>query len=69
MSQADKAKTAIDKIRTSVNGAAEVSVNSLSNDGISDKQAERIYTQFCEDQVESICRELPKDKAIQILLE
>ena len=37
MSQASKAKDAIEKIRKSINDAAGVSINSLDNPDISDK--------------------------------
>ena len=37
MSQASKAKAAIEKIRASVTGAADVSTKSLENTDISDK--------------------------------
>ena len=49
MSQIDKAKAAIAKIRNSVNEKADVSTKCLGNEGVTDKQAERIYSQFCED--------------------
>ena len=69
MSNIGKSKAAIEKIRTSVASASEVSLKSLENEGINDKQAERVYQQFCEDQLEVICHDLPKDKAVQLLLD
>ena len=72
MTSVSKAQSSIEtitKIRDSVTAAAEGSIGSLSNDGTTENSADRILTQFCEDQIEAICQDIPKDKAIQILLD
>ena len=72
MTSVSKAQSSIEtiaQIRDSVTAAAEGSISSLSNDGTTDNSADRILAQFCEDQIEVICKGIPKDKAIHILLD
>ena len=41
----------------------------LNTPGLPEKQAEKQLTRFCEEMVELVSGELPKDKAIEILLD
>lgn len=41
----------------------------LNTPGIPEKQAEKTMTRFCEEMIELVAGELPKEKAVEILLD